>query len=92
MTYTEDTGVSRRIMNLRLDRGYTRDQLAELADISPKFLYEIEIKEKGFSARTLKNLADALEVSADFILTGEGSKKYMKRLRRLWNCSNPTGS
>ena len=76
MTYTEDMGTSSRIRELRLDRGYTRDQLAELAGISSKFLYEIEVKEKGFSAQTLKNLSDALEVSADFILTGEGNKKY----------------
>ena len=70
MTYTEDMEVHRRIRKLRDDRGYTREQLAELAGISAKFLYEIEVKNKGFSARTLKNLADALEVSTDFILTG----------------------
>lgn len=70
VTYTEDTDVHRRIRKLRDDRGYTREQLAELAGISAKFLYEIEVKHKGFSARTLKNLADALEVSTDFILTG----------------------
>ena len=31
-----------RILMLRSDRGYTREQLAELANISEKFLYEIE--------------------------------------------------
>ncbi len=63
-------------MVLRNDRGYTREQLAELADISDKFLYEIETGKKGFSAVTLMNLSKALEVSLDYIMTGTGSRKY----------------
>ena len=35
-----------RIMKIRLERHYSREYLAELADISPKFLYEIEIGKK----------------------------------------------
>lgn len=68
--------VGERIMVLRNDRGYTREQLAELADISEKFLYEIEMGKKGFSATTLLNLSKALEVSLDYIMTGKGSRKY----------------
>lgn len=63
-------------MILRSDRGYSREQLAELADISEKFLYEIETGKKGFSAITLMNLSKALEVSLDYIMTGTGSRKY----------------
>ena len=66
----------KEIMVLRNDRGYTREQLAELADISDKFLYEIETGKKGFSAITLMNLSKALEVSLDYIMTGTGSRKY----------------
>lgn len=68
--------VGERIMLLRCDRGYTREQLAELADISDKFLYEIETGKKGFSAATLLNISKALEVSLDYIMTGKGSRKY----------------
>ena len=68
--------VGERIMILRIDRGYTREQLAELANISDKFLYEIETGKKGFSATTLLNIAKALEVSLDYIMTGIGSRKY----------------
>lgn len=42
-----------RIRNLREVNRYTREKLAELAEISPKFLYEIEVGAKGFSADTL---------------------------------------
>ena len=37
-----------RIRFLREERHYTREYLAEMADISPKFLYEIESGQKGF--------------------------------------------
>ena len=65
-----------RIMELRLDRGYSREGLAERAGISSKFLFEIERNGRGFSANTLINLADSLDVSADFIMTGQGSTKF----------------
>ena len=65
-----------RILMLRSDRGYTREQLAELANISEKFLYEIETGKKGFSAMTLLNISKALEDSLDYIMTGTGSRKY----------------
>ena len=65
-----------RIRLLRMDRGYTREQLAERAEISEKFLYEIETGRKGFSAVTLLNLSKALEVSLDYIMIGKGSRKY----------------
>ena len=65
-----------RIMILRRDRGYTREQLAELAGISEKFLYEIERGKKSFSASTLMNLSKALEVSLDYIMMGTESREY----------------
>ncbi len=57
-----------RIRNLRIRQGYTIEQLAEQADISPKFLYEIERGKKGFSSNVLYRLAKALNVGCDFIL------------------------
>lgn len=76
--YNKETGL--RILNLRMDRGYSRETLAELANVSAKFIYEIEMREKGFSAATLKKLADALEVSCDYILTGCGDARYNENL------------
>lgn len=65
-----DESVASRIMNLRKDKGYSRETLAELADISSGFLYEIETGKKGLSAATLKQIAEALEVSSDYLLFG----------------------
>lgn len=65
-----------RIYLLRMERGYSREYLSEKAGISSKFLYEIEIRGRGFSAQTLSKLAKALEVTTDYILYGEGNAQY----------------
>lgn len=59
-----------RILVMRNIRGYTREYLAERANISPKFLYEIENGKKGFSAYVLYNICRALKVKSDYILAG----------------------
>lgn len=71
MINTNDIGL--RIMQLRKAKGYSREQLAALADISPSFLYEIEMSKKGFSAHTLLGLLGALEVSSDYLLYGKSN-------------------
>lgn len=60
-----------RIMNLRQQHKYSREKLADMADISQKFLYEIEFGRKGFSVNTLKNIADSLETTCDYIVRGD---------------------
>ncbi len=65
-----------RIRNLREVNRYTREKLAELPEISPKFLYEIEVGAKGFSADTLSRIASALSVSCDYILSGGKQRVY----------------
>lgn len=65
-----------RIRKLREINRYTREELAELADISPKFLYEIETGQKGFSADTLYRISKALSVSCEYILSGENQDDY----------------
>lgn len=72
--------VGNRIKNLRLDKGYSREKMAELAGISPKFLYEIEIKHAGFSTQTLRGITYALEVSSDYILYGRNNTECEERI------------
>ena len=66
----KNTLVGARIRNIRELNRYTREDLAEMADISTKFLYEIENGKKGISADSLLKICKALEVSCDYILTG----------------------
>lgn len=66
-----DRYIGERIRELREIQCYTREVLAEKADISSKFLYEIETGKKGFSAEVLCRLSRALSVSCDYIMMGE---------------------
>ena len=72
-----------RIFLTRTMRGHTRESLAELAQISPKFLYEIETGKKGFSAQVLYNICFALHVDSDYILTGRQEITYDQNLIRI---------
>ena len=60
-----------RILQLRTEKRYTREQLAYMAEISEKFLYEIEFGKKGFSVSILKSIADSLETSCEYIVRGD---------------------
>ena len=70
-----DRKVGERIRELREIQNFTREAFAEKVDISAKFLYEVEVGKKGFSAETLARMAAALSVSCDYIMTGEDADK-----------------
>lgn len=69
-----------RVRTLREANDYTRDAFAEKIDISTKFLYEIEMGKKGFSAETLFRISKALCVSNDYLLTGNEIQKVPEKI------------
>lgn len=70
--------IGERIRELREIQNFTREGLAEKVDISAKFLYEIEVGKKGFSADTLCRISQALSVSCDYIMYGEEKEHRSK--------------
>ena len=62
--------VGTRIAELRKKRGYTREKLSELADISVQFLADIEKGRKSMTVNTLRKLAATLNVTTDYIVNG----------------------
>ena len=62
--------VGTRITELRKQRGYTREKLSELADVSVQFLADIEKGRKSMTVATLKRIAAALLVPTDYIVNG----------------------
>ena len=84
--YTE---AGKRIRTTRLSHGYTRKYLAEQASISPKFLYEIETGKKGFTVEILYKLSKALNVSSDYILTGNEMNKIPDKMVDTLECFSP---
>ena len=79
----------KRIRKVRENKNYTRDYVAIKADISSKFLYEIENGLKGFSADTLYRIAQTLEVSTEYILSGnnvDGDVMEIEKLLSVYSC------
>ena len=64
------TNVGSRIRRQREYLGYTREQFAELLDVTPKFCSDIELGVKGMSVPTLCKIANSLRLSTDYILFG----------------------
>ena len=59
-----------RIKNCRKAKKITQEQLAEIVDISPHYLYEIERGSKSVSLQILTDIADALQTSLDYLVRG----------------------
>lgn len=63
--------IGKRIQQQRELMGYTREELAEMADITPRFCYYLELGQKGMSLETLCKLKSALHINTDYLLFGE---------------------
>ena len=64
--------IGARIRQQREYMGYTREQFAELIDVTPKFCSDIELGIKGMSVSTLCKISKTLRLSTDHILFGQG--------------------
>ena len=62
--------VGKRVRQIRQEKDMSRDDLAQKAELTPKFIYEIENGKKGISSNTLLKLSKALSCSCDYILMG----------------------
>ena len=75
--------IGNRIRKRRELLGYSRERLAEMLDITPKFCSDIEIGAKGMSLATLNKLSNTLMLSADYILYGESDESSSGEIVRL---------
>ena len=73
--------IGKRIWELRNRNGYTREYLSEKANISSRFLYEIETGKKGMSVQVLMRLAGSLKTDCNTILYGEADKNKYSYIR-----------
>ena len=62
----------------------TREKLAELIEVSPRFLAEVESGKVGVSLQTLKNISMELDVSSDYLL-GLNDESKLNELELLCN-------
>lgn len=65
----EETG--KRIMERRKKMGLTQEQLAERSEVTTQFVSYAESGKRAMRAENLMKIAAALEVSTDYLLTGD---------------------
>lgn len=80
--------IGARIRAQREYLGYTREQLAECLDVTPKFCSDIELGVKGMSVPTLCRVSEVLCISTDYILFGTEKKSDIGNIcHMLQQCS-----
>lgn len=67
-----------RVRTARKEMKFSREELAELLEISTLFLSYIECGQKGVSIQTLCKICQTLNVSADYILFGKTNPDFHK--------------
>ena len=68
-------GVGERIRKRRLELGWTQEQLCQKAGISKGFLSDLENDKRSVSAENLLDIARALSLSLDYLMTGKASQE-----------------
>ena len=69
--------MGQRIMARRKKLGLTQEALAEKADLTTQFVSYAEAGKRAMRPENLLKIAHALQVSADYLLTGEIIDKDM---------------
>src|SRR5437763_2864469 len=73
----QTSGVGERIKRRRAELDWTQDQLAQKAGISKVFLSDLENGKRSVSANNLLDIARALSLSLDYLMTGDASERPM---------------
>lgn len=69
------TEIGGRIKAERKRQGMTQEKLAEMINVSPHYIYEIERGMKAMSLETLISITRVLEISADYLIFGSSTHK-----------------
>jgi transcriptional regulator with XRE-family HTH domain len=79
-------GLGRIIRELRKRKGMTQDQLSEIADVSAKYLSEVERGNSNVSLLLLQRIASALGADMSALLCGcESASQDGKLKRGIWH-------
>ena len=81
--------IGRRIWKSRETIGYTRETLAEKANLAASFLGTIELGSGSFTAESLIKICRALNVSADYILFGREEQSDLSSINAMLSGLEP---
>jgi len=76
------TEVGKRILVLRKKLGFTQEQAAELSGLSHQFFAATEIGKKNMRAENIVKVANAFNVSTDYLLTGKKNNEELNDFAR----------
>lgn len=76
-----DKYVGQRLKDCRNICGFSRSELAERVGISEKFLYEIEVGRKNFSAEILYKLVSELSTTCEYIMSGKSEMDHIQKMK-----------
>lgn len=62
--------IGKRIRDLRTERGWTQQMLADHAELGQDHLSDLELGKKEICVRALERIAEALEVSLEQFFAG----------------------
>lgn len=80
--------IGNRIHKLREEKGYTKEELAEIVGISVSHIYQIENSKRGFTTWILHHLSQVFDVSTDYLIYGQTSNlKSIKLIKTLEDLS-----
>ncbi|MBQ3193539.1 MAG: helix-turn-helix transcriptional regulator [Oscillospiraceae bacterium] len=82
--------VGSRIRKQREYMGLSREQFAELIEVTPKFCSDIELGVKGMSVPTLCRIARAMHLSTDYILFGDSDTTSDTQIERMLHQCSPS--
>ena len=70
MNTSTKSQIGRRLREKREQAGYTREKLAELCSLSPRFIACVEFGDSTFSMDSLMAVCRVLSCSSDYLLFG----------------------
>lgn len=82
--------VGKRITERRKSLGWTQEELAEKAELTPQFVSYAESGKRAMRPENLLKLSKALKVSTDYLLTGDIVEKDMLILSDKMKNLTPT--
>ena len=75
--------IGKKIMNLRIARGYTQDKLSEMVNISQRALSSIELGINFVTADTLDKLLVALDTTLEELCATNSTKEPEELLKMI---------
>lgn len=75
MHYVDYKEVGKRIAKRRKELGYKQSQVTEMAELSDKYLSNIERATSILSIDVLMKLCDTLQITPDYVLLGTATKQ-----------------